>query len=217
MKGDVIVVDENHRRVAATIAAAIRSRVAARTGRLLVTVAGESGSGKSETAAALAEQLRDAGIRSVILGQDDYFGLPPKTNDARRRQDPDWLGPHVEVRLDLLQANVDSALAGAASIDKPAIDYVANSVSNEPLNLEGVRVVIVEGTYVSLLRHVDVRIFIARDRLETLAHRVKRNRGNEVRDPFIEGILSIEHKIIAGHRHLADFVVTSDYDVVQAG
>jgi uridine kinase len=217
VKGDVIVVDENHRRVAATIAAAIRSRVAARTGRLLVTVAGESGSGKSETAAALAEQLRDAGIRSAILGQDDYFGLPPKTNDARRRQDPDWLGPHVEVRLDLLQANVDSALAGAASIDKPAIDYVANSVSSEPLNLEGVRVVIVEGTYVSLLRHVDVRIFIARDRLETLAHRVKRNRGNEVRDPFIEGILSIEHKIIAGHRHLADFVVTSDYDVVQAG
>ena len=217
MKGDVIVVDDNHRRVAATIAAAIRKRLDARPGRYLVTVAGESGSGKSETAAALAEQFRIAGIHSAILGQDDYFRLPPKTNDARRRQDPDWLGPHVEVRLDLLQANVDSALAGAALIDKPAIDYVANSVSTESLDLQGVKVVIVEGTYVSLLRHVDVRVFIARNRLETLAHRMKRNRGNEVRDPFIEGILSVEHKIIAGHRHLADFVVTSDYDVVQAG
>ena len=217
MKGDVIVVDDNHRRVAATIAAAIRKRLDARPGRYLVTVAGESGSGKSETAAALAEQFRIAGIHSAILGQDDYFRLPPKTNDARRRQDPDWLGPHVEVRLDLLQANVDSALAGAASIDKPAIDYVANSVSTESLDLQGVKVLIVEGTYVSLLRHVDVRVFIARNRLETLAHRMKRNRGNEVRDPFIEGILRIEHKIIAGHGHLADFVVTSDYDVVQAG
>ena len=217
MKGDVIVVDDNHRRVAATIAAAIRTRVTAKPGRFLVTVAGESGAGKSETAAALAEQLLGAGVRSAILGQDDYFGLPPKTNDARRRQDPDWLGPHVEVRLDLLQANVDSALAGKASIEKPTIDYAANSISTECLNLQGVKVVIVEGTYVSLLRHVDTRIFIARNRLETLDHRMRRNRGNEVRDPFVEGVLSIEHKIIAGHRHLADFVVTSDYDVVRAG
>ncbi|MGD0121980.1 MAG: hypothetical protein ABSC46_05425 [Candidatus Limnocylindrales bacterium] len=216
MKGDVIVVDNSHRRVAATIATAIRPLLTAKPGRFLVTVAGESGSGKSETAAALAEQLLDAGIHSAILGQDDYFGLPPKTNDARRRQDPDWLGPHVEVRLDLLQANVDSALAGEASIEKPMVDYAANSLSTETLSLAGVKVVIVEGTYVSLLRHVDVRIFIARTRLETLEHRMRRNRGNEVRDPFIEGILSVEHKIIAGHRHLADFVVTSDYDVVQA-
>ncbi len=216
MKGDVIVVDDNHRRVAATIAAAIRPAVDAKPGRFLATVAGESGSGKSETAAALAEQLLEAGIRSAILGQDDYFALPPKTNDARRRQDPDWLGPHVEVRLDLLQANVNSALAGEPSIGKPTIDYVANSASTENLSLAGVKVLIVEGTYVSLLRHVDVRIFIARTRLETLEHRMKRNRGNEVRDPFIEGVLSVEHKIIAGHRHLADFVVTSDYDVVQA-
>lgn len=216
MKGDVIVIDDNHRRVAATIATAIRPQLAAKPGRFLVTVAGESGSGKSETAAALAEQLLEAGIHSAILGQDDYFVLPPKTNDARRRQDPDWLGPHVEVRLDLLQANVDSALAGETSIDKPTIDYAANSVSTERLSLIGVKVVIVEGTYVSLLRHVDARIFIAQDRLETLAHRMKRNCGNEVRDPFIEGILSVEHKIIAGHRHLADFVVTSNYDVVQA-
>jgi uridine kinase len=216
VKGDVIVVDDNHRRVAATIATAIRTRVNAKPGRFLVTVAGESGSGKSETAAALAEQLLDAGVHSAVLGQDDYFGLPPKTNDARRRQDPDWLGPHVEVRLDLLQANVDSALAGEASIEKPTIDYAANSLSTECLNLEGVKVVIVEGTYVSLLRHVDARIFITRNRLETLEHRVKRNRGNEVRDPFVEGVLSVEHKIIAGHRHLADFVVTSDYRIIQA-
>jgi uridine kinase len=216
VKGDVIVVDENHRRVAATIAAMIRKRLDARPGRFLVTVAGESGSGKSETAAALAEQLSNAGIRSAILGQDDYFGLPPKANDTRRRQDPDWLGPHVEVRLDLLQANVDSALAGDASIDKPTIDYSASTVATETLSLTGVKVVIVEGTYVSLLRHVDVRIFIARTRLETLEHRLRRNRGNEVRDPFIESVLSVEHKIIAGHRHLADFVVTSDYRVIQA-
>ena len=41
----------------------------------------------------------------------------------------------------------------------------------------------------------------------------KRNRGSEAGDPFIEQVLEIEHKIIAGHRHLADFIITRDYDV----
>jgi uridine kinase len=211
----VLVTEEHHRRAAAQIAAGLVAPIQAARGRYVVTVAGESGSGKSETAAALAEQLDQIGCRAVILGQDDYFALPPRSNDARRRADSDWLGPHVEVRLDLLQANVDAARAGAAAIEKPVVDYDADSVSTELMPLDGVKVVIVEGTYVSLLRHVDCRIFIARNRVETLEHRRKRNRGKEMHDPFVENVLGIEHKIIAGHRALADFVVTRDFDVVR--
>lgn len=215
MKGDVLAIEAHHRRAAAQVAADLVDDILAKPGRFLITVAGESGSGKSETAAALAEELLGLGMSTVVLGQDDYFVLPPRSNDARRRTDPEWLGPHVEVRLDLLQANVDAALAGAGSIEKPVVDYDANSTSMDVLSLEGVKVVIAEGTYVSLLRHVDRRVFIARNRLETLEHRRKRNRGGEVADPFIEGVLALEHKIIAGHRSLADFVLTRDFDVIR--
>jgi len=216
MKGDVLVIEAHHRRAAAQIAADLVDAIHAKGGRFLVTVAGESGSGKSETAAALADQLLQLGVASVVLGQDDYFVLPPKSNDERRRADPEWLGPHAEVRFDLLQANVDAARAGASEIEKPVIDYDRNSAAMEVVSLEGVAVVIVEGTYVSLLRHVDRRIFIARNRLETLEHRQRRNRGSEAADPFIEGVLEVEHKIIAGHRALADFVLTRDFDVIRA-
>ena len=216
MKGDVLVIEAHHRRAAAQIAADVVDAIDAKGGRFLVTVAGESGSGKSETAAALGEQLLQMGVAAVVLGQDDYFVLPPRSNDARRRTDPEWLGPHVEVRFDLLQANVDAALAGAGAIEKPVIDYDGDSAAMEVVSLEGVKVVIVEGTYVSLLRHVDRRIFIARNRLETLEHRRTRNRGGEAADPFVEGVLAVEHKIIAGHRALADFVLTRDFDVVRA-
>ncbi len=215
MKGDVLVIEAHHRRAAAQIAADLVDAIHAKGGRFIVTVAGESGSGKSETAQAIAEQLLKIGVASVVLGQDDYFTLPPRSNDARRRSDPDWLGPHVEVRFDLLQANVDAALAGASEIEKPVMDYDRNSAAIEVASLEGVQVVIVEGTYVSLLRHVDRRIFIARNRLETLEHRQRRNRGSEAADPFIEGVLEVEHKIIAGHRALADFVLTRDFDVIR--
>jgi uridine kinase len=216
MKGDVIVIEDHHRRAAAAIAAGTLDAIRGRAGRFVVTVAGESGSGKSETAAALAQCLAEAGLRSAVLGQDDYFVLPPRSNDQRRRSEPEWLGPHVEVRLDLLQANLDTALSGASEITKPAVDYEANSIGTETVDLAGVKVLIAEGTYVSLLRHVDARVFIARSRLETLEHRLKRNRGSEARDPFIEGVLGVEHKIIAGHRQLADFVITRDFDVARA-
>jgi len=106
------------------------------------------------------------------------------------------------------------AIEGENKILKPLVDYDKNSIEDEIISLDGVRVVIAEGTYTSLLKHVDKKVFITRNRSQTLEHRQKRNRGNEVGDPFIEQVLAIEHKIIAGHKLLADFVITKDYDVV---
>jgi uridine kinase len=214
MKGDIIVLEEHHRRVAGVIVPQIVEKIKNKATRYTITVAGESGSGKSETGQAIADELEKYGLKSVLLGQDDYFVLPPKSNDAKRRADPEWLGPHVEVKLDVLEQNLKDAINGRSEITKPLVDYHHNSVEEETISLEGVQVVIAEGTYTSLLKHVDTKIFIARNRLDTLAHRQKRNRGKEVGDPFIEQVLITEHKIIAGHKQLADFVITKDYDVI---
>ena len=214
MKGDIIVLEEHHRSAARAIVPHLVDAARSKTGRYAITVAGESGSGKSETAQAVAEELASHDIASVVLGQDDYFVLPPKSNDAKRREDDSWLGPHVEVRLDVLEQNLIDAIDGADEIVKPLVDYDQNSIEDETIDLRGTQVVIAEGTYTSLLKHVDTRIFIARNRVDTLEHRQKRNRGDEVGDPFIENVLKVEHKIIAGHRQLADFVITRDYDVI---
>ena len=216
MKGDKILVQDHHRAVAGQIAERLRGRIRGTPARYVIAVAGESGSGKSETARALADALGEAGLPAAILGQDDYFTLPPRSNDARRRQDREWLGPHVEVRMDVLDANLRDAVAGAPIIVKPLVDYDADTIGEERLDLGGVRVLIVEGTYTSLLRHVDTRVFIARDRSDTLAHRQARHRGQEAADAFVEQVLVIEHLIIAGHRQLADFVITRDYQVLAA-
>jgi uridine kinase len=214
MKGDIIVLEEHHISAARAIVPDILGAVAASTGRYVITVAGESGSGKSETGKAIADELATHDVKAVLLGQDDYFVLPPTSNDAKRRDDDTWLGPHVEVRLDLLEQNLVDAIGGIDEIIKPLIDYNANSVEDETIDLRGVKVVVAEGTYTTLLKHVDTKVFIARNRLDTLGHRQKRNRGSEVGDPFIENVLKLEHKIIAGHRQLADFVITRDYDVI---
>jgi uridine kinase len=142
--------------------------------------------------------------------------LPPRLNDLKRREDPEWLGPHVEVRMGLLDKNLRDAIDGKDEIVKPLIDYAKDTVDEETVSLRGAKVIIAEGTYTSLLKNLNTRVFILRNRLDTLEHRQKRNRGSEMGDPFIEQILVTEHKIIAGHRLLADYVITKDFAVMRA-
>lgn len=213
MKGDVIVLEKYHVEAGETVASLILSKIVSLQTRFVITVSGESGSGKSETAKAIGDALRSKGINSVILGQDDYFVLPPKSNDEKRRADDTWLGPHAEVHMDLLNSHILSARNNEDQITKPLVDYTNNSITNESVSLIDVRVLIVEGTYTALLRNVDCKVFIDRNRLDTYEHRAKRNRGNEVNDPFIEEVLKTEHKIIAGHRYLADILISKDYQV----
>jgi uridine kinase len=211
MKNDKILIEEYHRRIAVKIVEALMPEIRQHSRRYVISVGGESGSGKSETAMAIVLVLETKGVKAVVLGQDDYFILPPKSNDARRREDPDWLGPAAEVRLDVLEQNIKDAINGAVMIEKPLVDYDSDCIDREQLDLKGVRVIIVEGTYTTLLKHIDTKIFIARSRLDTLAHRRKRARGKEAVDPFIENVLKTEHKIIAGHKYLADYIISKDY------
>ena len=210
MRGDIIIIEDHHRSAAAAIGDHLEPLIAAKDGRYTITVAGESGSGKSETAAALAEALEERGSTTAVLQQDDYFIHPPRTNHATRVADIDWVGTN-EVRLDLLDEHLAAAIAGEESITKPLVIYADDSITTEVMSLRDVDVVIAEGTYTTLLDNVDTRIFIARNRLETMAAR--RQRGREEMDPFIERVLEIEHEIIAPHRERANIVITRDYEV----
>ncbi len=217
MKGDIVIVQAHHEKVAREIVPQLITKVRQKNRIFIMTVGGESGSGKSEISLAIANEFTKNGIKTIIFGQDDYFYLPPKSNSKKRRENPDWLGPHIEVNLDLLEKNLIDAIHGKSETVKPSIDYNSDTIETQTIALSGVKVIIAEGTYTSLLRNVDTRIFITRNWLVTIEDRKQRNRGNEVSEPFTENILATEHKIIAGHKHLADFIVTDDYEVINVG
>lgn len=210
MQGDIVLVGEEHRRAADAIVDDLMGEIQGRQRRFTVTVAGESGSGKSEVGQALADAFGDRAVRAVVLQQDDYYVLPPRFNDAARRANFAWVGT-TEVRLDLLDAHLAAAQSGESGVVKPLVIYSENRIDEEEISYEGVRVVIAEGVYTSLCDHVDCRVFIDRNRLETIEHRMKR--GREASDQFIEEVLVEEHAIISQHRSRADVIITRDYDV----
>jgi len=212
VKGDSIIVEPHHEKAASGIVPAILPLLELSGQRFTISVAGQSGSGKSETATAIARALEPHGIKSVILQQDDYFVYPPKTNDAARRNDISWVGTQ-EVRLDLMDEHLEAFSKGAARIEKPLVDYEKDTILSESMETGDARVGIADGTYTTLLENVMCRVFIDRDYLDTRAHREKRRRDESELDPFIDKVLEIEHEIISAQRDLANIIVNRDYSV----
>jgi uridine kinase len=209
LKGDKLIINKEHIRAADQALALLLPEIASNQGRFIITIAGESGSGKSEIAAALSEALSRKDIKSVILQQDDYFVYPPKTNENMRRKDIGHVGMS-EVRLDLLDGNLENAVAGKGTITKPLVIFDEDRITEETISLEGIKVVIVEGTYTTILQNAHQRIFIDRDYIDTLEARHRRAR--EAQDEFLENVLKIEHGIIRAYRAKASIIITRDYE-----
>jgi uridine kinase len=208
MIGDRVNLQPKHHKAARAIYHAVAGKLES---RCAFAVAGQSGSGKSEVAEALARIFDEAGTRTFVFQQDDYFYYPPKTNHNRRLDDITWVGTQ-EVNLKLLDDHVNAfKTAATVLLEKPLVLFEENSITSEMVDLSRFNVAFAEGTYTSLLQNVDYRIFIDRDYHDTLEDR--RARGRDVIDEFSERVLKIEDRIISKHKSLAHFIVNKDFSV----
>jgi uridine kinase len=212
MEGDILIIGEKHRKAARQAYHFIKEELRNTKSTYFITVAGESGAGKSETAAALAEVIENAGYKVFIVQQDDFFIFPPKTNAARRVETGGKVGPE-EVRLNLMNEIIKSIKSGNTTITKPLVIFDEDRITEEKVDISGYTVIILEGTYTTLLDNIDCKVFIDRNLEDTKADRLKRNR--EKQDEFLEKILLTEHRIISGHKPLADITITTDFDAIK--
>lgn len=205
MIGDKLLITEYHRKSAAVIFIILQEKLKDLETPVVVTVAGESGCGKSETAAVLAELCADAGNNALILQQDDYFVYPPKTNHNKRLENINRVGPQ-EVKLDTIEKNIADIKKGdTAVITKPLVIFDDDRITEETVAVDEITVVIVEGTYTTILKNADLKAFINRDYRQTKKSRLARSRDSAT--AFLEKVLSIEHEIISEHKKLADIII----------
>ncbi|HEU68591.1 MAG TPA: hypothetical protein ENN53_05190 [Candidatus Acetothermia bacterium] len=204
MQGDKLVIGDEHRWAAGELVPMVLQALTYKGAPLVVTVAGESGAGKSEVAFELARRLEAQGFRTIVIQQDDYFFYPPLTNARLRRVSLDHVGVS-EVNLEALDATVREIRGGSPRVVKPLVIYEEDRITQEELDAAGVQVVIVEGTYTTLLPSAGLRILLERPYHELQLAR--RQRGREAQDEHLEAVLAIEHRIIAGHRERADVAV----------
>ncbi len=196
MIGDSKVISEEYMSLAKKAYAQIKNHID--SGRTYsISIAGESGCGKTSLGLNLVHLYRQEQKEVDLYHQDDYFHLPPQDNHSARLKDITHVGPQ-EVDLKLLQEHVAASKQNKSQIIKPLIDYTANSITTETLDSSLSNVVIVEGTYASLLRGIDIKIFMDKTYLQTKEARYTRAR--DVLSPFNEQVLAIEHDIIKTHK-----------------
>ncbi len=210
MRGDKLVIKEHHVKSAKMVAEVVVPEIKKSPGRYAITIAGESGSGKSETAETLKQELEKHDLQAFIFQQDDYFHYPPKTNAKMREKDINHVGTS-EVKLELLDQNIQEAVEGKDHIEKPLVYFEEDKVETETVDLSGIKVVIAEGTYTTALNNPHTRVFIDRNYFDTKETRAERSR--EKQDEFLERILRIEHEIIRSQRTKADLIITKDYEL----
>lgn len=143
----------------------------------------------------------------MLLHQDDYFRLPPKKNHEVRVRDFSHIGPR-EVQLDLLDehiCNIKKRVVKEVSI--PVTNWETDTEEFIKTDISNTDVIVVNGTYVSLLKEVDFKIYINTHYTCTRNNRVNRNR-EEVTD-FIESVLEKESSIIKSQAPVAAFVLNN--------
>lgn len=192
---------------------AVHHALHTRSGRTVIAVAGESGSGKSVTALCLARELSAAGRPADVLHQDDYFIRPPAANHAHRAADLASVGPQ-EVDFELLRAHVAAFRAGARDVIVPRVDYDADLFTEQHREFATVDILVVDGTYVLANVDADLRVFLEATSVDTRKRRLARNR--DIDAPIVDEVLALEHPIIAAQRDSADVIIDRDFHVVRA-
>lgn len=209
MIGDVLLLAEKHQWAARKLLGRLRQRPAE---KLVVAIAGESGTGKTELAHALARLLKDEPRYAKTLHLDDYFHVPAAERTTwRQRQGLEAVGEE-EIDWPRLESHVEAFRRGERAT-LPSIDLLTDQTDLLITDFAEIPVLIVEGLY-ALRAPADIRVLIDLTYRET--RKAQLLRGKEARTQFRLRVLEREHAAVQSLRPLADLLVTREFDVVEA-
>lgn len=152
--------------------------------KVIVGVAGGSGSGKTTFARKVLEQSRAAGIPGLMFSLDNYYRpLGHLSLDERKEYNFDH--PHA-IDFELALEQLEDLRAGKA-VHQPVYDFKAHTRGPEPRLLEPAPLIIVEGLYAlyrkEFLDLYDYKIFVSTGIATAALRRISRDiveRGRDV-------------------------------------
>ena len=194
--------------------------------RLVISLFGGSGSGKTTIAGALQQYLLNDGIGCFLLGGDDYPHRIPKRNDEERLRIfeesgedglQDYLGTPQEIDFDRINEVIADFHAGKNTITLRHMGREDGEIFSEETSFEGIRVLIVEWTHggSEYLEGVDLPVFLESSPEETRERRIRRNRDANAASPFINMVVELEGEKLKRQRNRAKLIVGKDKKVYE--
>ncbi len=209
MLSDVLLIEEKHQLAAQKIYEYIEK---VRTGRFVVAISGESGSGKTELSHCLANLYKKAGLKAKPLHTDNYYmSLPEIRNQWREAHGRESIG-YTEYDWDVINKNLVDFRAGAVT-EMPCVDIVTDQVDRLITDFAKIDVLILDGLYALKTDDVDMRVFIDITYEETKKAQLRR--GKEAQTPFRTMVLEREHEVVTSLKDMADLYVSRNFEVFE--
>jgi uridine kinase len=211
MLGDVLLITEKHLAAAEKIIVEVLAR---KKEKFMIGISGESGSGKSELAHAVAKGLRKHGIIAKPLHIDNYYRILPLLRTKWRTDNGiEQAVGYGEYDWETIYRNLEEFKNGEKSTG-PCVDLVTEQVDQLTTDYKEVDMLIIDGLYAIKTEGVDLAVFIELTYHETKKAQVVR--GKEPQNEYRARVLEQEHKMVQALRSKADLLINMDYEVVKA-
>lgn len=208
MLGDVLLIEDIHRKAAIIIAEHINK---IRNGRFVIGVSGESGSGKSELSHCIGKLLvKTYNIPTKIIHSDNYYHVHPKKRLAWRKEKGFTKVGLKEIDWTLINKNIIQFLASEKA-EMPCIDIIPDEPDILITDFNKVEILIIDGLYALNAENINLNIFIDLTYHETKKARLVR--GKEKIDDFRLKVLNQEHLSVISLKHKTDIIIEKDYSV----
>jgi len=211
MLGDVLLITEKHIQAAEGI---VKEVLAKKTDKFIIGISGESGSGKSELAHAVAKGLRKHGIVAKPLHIDNYYKvLPLERTQWRMENGIEKVVGYNEYDWDTIYRNINEFKQNLSSTG-PCVDLVTEQVDQLTTDYSEVDMLIIDGLYSIKTEGIDLAVFI-----ELTYHETKKAqavRGKEPQNEYRARVLEQEHKMVQALKPKADLLINMDYQLVKA-
>ena len=211
MLGDVLLITEKHLTAAHEIVKVVLEN---KKEKYIIGISGESGSGKSELAHAVAKELKTHGIIAKPLHIDNYYRiLPLERTQWRTDNGIEKVVGFGEYDWDTINRNIKEFKNNEKSTG-PCVDLVTEQVDQLTTDYSTVDMIIVDGLYAIETEAVDLRVFIELTYHET--KKAQKVRGKEPQNEYRARVLEQEHKTVQSMKPKADLLVGMDYLVRKA-
>jgi uridine kinase len=182
------------------------------TDRILIGIAGGTGSGKTTVVRALRERFGEGEV--TVLEQDHYYRpLPELSLEERARINYD----HPDAFDSELFLEHVRALRTGLPIDRPIYDFVTHSRRTDAVFVEPSHVIILEGILVlwseKLRAQMDIKLFVDTDADVRLLRRLKRDiedRGrtlDSVIEQYLETVRPMHLQFVEPSKRHADVII----------
>jgi uridine kinase len=209
MLGDVLLIEDKHRKAGEAIIQKILER---KKDKYIIAISGESGSGKSELAHVIAKGLRKYGIMAKPIHIDNYYRIHPlERTEWRKKNGIEKVVGYGEYDWDTIYKNIEDFKNNRKST-MPCVDLVTEQIDQLTTDFNGINMLVIDGLYAIKTEGTDLRVF-----LELTYHETKKAqvvRGKEPQNEYRMAVLEQEHKMVQALKPRADILISKEYEVL---